>query len=167
MKKPLHTILYSGIGIAAVLALVVALNFLAGLFKQRIDLTGEKAFTLSQGTREILGKLDTPVQIRLYASLANPDMPVILKNYARQVEDLLSEYQQASKGLVTVQKLDPEPDSEAEDSARLDGIDGEQLPNGDRIFLGLSVAMLDQKQSIPLILPYSHCSWIHSKNQNM
>lgn len=153
MKKPLHTILYSGIGIAAVLALVVALNFLAGLFKQRIDLTAEKAFTLSQGTREILGKLDTPVQIRLYASLANPDMPVILKNYARQVEDLLSEYQQASKGLVTVQKLDPEPDSEAEDSARLDGIDGEQLPNGDRIFLGLSVAMLDQKQSIPFLAP--------------
>lgn len=153
MKKPLHTILYSGIGIAAVLALVVALNFLAGLFNQRIDLTGEKAFTLSQGTREILGKLDTPVQIRLYASLANPDMPVILKNYARQVEDLLSEYQQASKGLVTIQKLDPEPDSEAEDSARLDGIDGEQLPNGDRIFLGLSVAMLDQKQSIPFLAP--------------
>ena len=153
MKKPLHTILYSGIGIAAVLALVVALNFLAGIFKQRIDLTQEKAFTLSQGTREILGKLDTPVQIRLYASLANPDMPVILKNYARQVEDLLSEYQQASKGLVTIQKLDPEPDSEAEDSARLDGIDGEQLPNGDRIFLGLSVAMLDQKQSIPFLAP--------------
>ncbi|MBU6182887.1 MAG: Gldg family protein [Verrucomicrobia bacterium] len=153
MKKPLHTILYSGIGIAAVLALVVALNFLAGIFKQRIDLTGEKAFTLSQGTREILGKLDTPVKIRLYASLANPDMPVILKNYARQVEDLLSEYQQASKGLVTIQKLDPEPDSEAEDSARLDGIDGEQLPNGDRIFLGLSVAMLDQKQSIPFLAP--------------
>ena len=153
MKKPLHTILYSGIGIAAVLALVVALNFLAGIFKQRIDLTEEKAFTLSQGTREILGKLDTPVQIRLYASLANPDMPVILKNYARQVEDLLSEYQQASKGLVTIQKLDPEPDSEAEDSARLDGIDGEQLPNGDRMFLGLSVAMLDQKQSIPFLAP--------------
>jgi ABC-type uncharacterized transport system involved in gliding motility auxiliary subunit len=80
-------------------------------------------------------------------------MPVLLKNYARQVEDLLAEYQQASKGLVTVQKLDPEPDSEAEDSARLDGIDGEQLPNGDRIFLGLSITMLDQKQAIPFLAP--------------
>ena len=153
MKKPIQTFLYSGIGIVAVLALVIAANFLAGLFKQRIDLTEEKAYTLSQGTRAILAKLDTPVQIRLYASLENPDMPVILKNYARQVEDLLGEYQQASKGLVTVRKFDPEPDSEAEDSARLDGIDGEQLPNGDRIFLGLSVSMLDQKQSIPFLAP--------------
>jgi ABC-type uncharacterized transport system involved in gliding motility auxiliary subunit len=153
MKKPLHIILYSGIGIAAVLLLLIAVNFLAGLAKQRVDLTEEKAYTLSKGTREILAKLDTPVQIRLYASLGNREMPVLLKNYARQVEDLLAEYQQASKGLVTVQKLDPEPDSEAEDSARLDGIDGEQLPNGDRIFLGLSITMLDQKQAIPFLAP--------------
>ncbi|MFM8364713.1 MAG: Gldg family protein, partial [Verrucomicrobiota bacterium] len=152
-KKHLHTVLYSGIGIAAVLLLLVAVNFLAGLAKQRVDLTEEKAYTLSKGTREILSKLDTPVQIRLYASLGNREMPVLLKNYARQVEDLLAEYQQASKGLVTVQKLDPEPDSEAEDSARLDGIEGEMMPNGDRIFLGLSITMLDQKQVIPFLAP--------------
>lgn len=153
MKKSSPTLLYSGIGIAAALLLLIAINFLAGLANQRVDLTGEKAYTLSQGTRAILSKLDTPVQIRLYASLGNRDMPVVLKNYARQVEDLLAEYQQASNGLVTVQKLDPEPDSEAEDSARLDGIPGEMLPNGERIFLGSSITMLDQKQVIPFLAP--------------
>ena len=141
MKKTFQTLLYSGIGIAAVLLLLIAINFLAGLAKQRVDLTDEKAYTLSKGTREILSKLDTPVQIRFYASLGNREMPVLLKNYARQVEDLLAEYQQASKGRVTIQKLDPEPDTEAEDSARLDGIPGEMLPSGDSIFLGLSVTM--------------------------
>jgi len=153
MKKTFQTLLYSGIGIAAVLLLLIAINFLAGLAKQRVDLTDEKAYTLSKGTREILSKLDTPVQIRFYASLGNREMPVLLKNYARQVEDLLAEYQQASKGRVTIQKLDPEPDTEAEDSARLDGIPGEMLPSGDRIFLGLSVTMLDQKQVLPFLAP--------------
>ena len=78
-------------------------------------------------------------------------MPVSLKTYAQRVDDLLGEYRQASKGLIEIQKLDPEPDSEAEDSARLDGVQGEQLPNGERVYLGLSVTMLDQKQAIPFL----------------
>ena len=43
--------------------------------------------------------------------------------------------------------LDPEPDSDAEDSARLDGVQGQPLPDGERVYLGLSVTMLDQKQA--------------------
>lgn len=153
MKNRFPVSITSIVGVAAVLVLLVAVNYLLGAFKVRFDLTEEKAHTLSEGTRAVLAKLDTPVQIRLYASLSNPDMPVVLKNYARQVEDLLGEYVQASKGLVQIRKLDPEPDSEAEDSARLDGIEGEMLPNGDRIFLGVCVSMLDQRQAIPLLVP--------------
>jgi hypothetical protein len=51
-------------------------------------------------------------------------MPVFLKTYAQRVEDLLDEYRQASKGQIEIQKLDPVPDSDAEDSAKLDGIEG-------------------------------------------
>ena len=81
-------------------------------------------------------------------------MPVQMKPYvASVVEDLLDEYRQASKGLVQVQKLDPEPDSDAEDSAKLDGVDGVQLPNGDQLYLGLSVSMLDQKAVVPFLSP--------------
>jgi ABC-type uncharacterized transport system involved in gliding motility auxiliary subunit len=97
--------------------------------------------------------LDTPVQIRFYVSQRAADMPVSLKTYAQRVDDLLGEYRQASKGLIEIQKLDPEPDSDAEDSARLDGVQGERLTNGDRIYLGLSVTMLDQKQAIPFLTP--------------
>src|SRR5207302_9004602 len=67
--------------------------------------------------------------------------------------DLLGEYRQASKGQIEIQKLDPEPDSDAEDSAKLDGIEGQMLQSGERIYLGLSVSMLDQKEAIPFLTP--------------
>jgi ABC-type uncharacterized transport system involved in gliding motility auxiliary subunit len=152
-KKGLETWLYSTVGVVAMLAIVVAFNVIAARAKTRIDLTAERAYTLSQGTRNILAKLDTPVQIRFYCSQNENKMPVPLKTYAQRVEDLLGEYRQASKGLVEIQKLDPTPDSDAEDSAKLDGIDGQQLGDGDAIYLGLSVSMLDQKEAISFLTP--------------
>ena len=150
-RKSLGIILFSTVGVIAVFLILVAVNFIAAQFKQRIDLTQEKAYTLSPGTRAILTKLDTPIQIRFYVSQRATEMPVALKVYAQRVDDLLGEYKQASRGLVEIQRLDPEPDSEAEDSARLDGIQGQQLSNGERIYLGLSATMLDQKEAIPFL----------------
>jgi ABC-type uncharacterized transport system involved in gliding motility auxiliary subunit len=152
-KKGIETILYSGVGIVAMLFLVIAVNLIAAQAKQRIDLTAEKAYTLSRGTRAILAKLDTPVQIRLYCTRDTKTMPVTLANYAQRVEDLLGEYKQASKGKIEVQQLDPTPDSDAEDSAKLDGVEAQPLRGGERAYLGLSVSMLDQKQAIPLLTP--------------
>jgi ABC-type uncharacterized transport system involved in gliding motility auxiliary subunit len=152
-SKSLEVILFSTAGVILMFAALVAINVIASHFKKRLDLTEEKAYTLSQGTRAILAKLDTPVQIRFYVSQRATEMPVFLKTYAQRVDDLLSEYRQASKGLIEVQKLDPEPDSDAEDSARLDGVEGQPLASGERIYLGLSVTMLDQKQAVPFLNP--------------
>lgn len=152
-KKQLETLLYSTIGIVALALLFIAFNLIAAQARQRIDLTAEKAYTLSPGTRAILAKLDTPVQIRFYCTKNAAAMPVMLTTYAQRVEDLLGEYRQASKGRIEVQRLNPEPDSDAEDSARLDGVEGQQLRTGERVYLGLSVAMLDQKQAIPFLTP--------------
>ena len=152
-KKRLETLLYSTIGIAAMALLLIAFNLIAAKGRQRIDLTAENAYTLSQGTRAILAKLDTPVQIRFYCTKNVSAMPVFLTNYAQRVEDLLGEYRQASKGRIEVQRLNPEPDSDAEDSARLDGVEGQQLRTGEKIYLGLSIGLLDQKQAISFLTP--------------
>ena len=80
-------------------------------------------------------------------------MPAVLTTYAQSVDDLLDEYRQASNGKIEIQRLNPEPDSDAEDSARLDGIEPQPLRTGERIYLGLSVTMLDQKQAIPFLAP--------------
>jgi ABC-type uncharacterized transport system involved in gliding motility auxiliary subunit len=152
-KKNIETFLYSTVGVVAMLLSLIAFNLIAAQAKQRIDLTAEKAYTLSPGTKAILAKVDTPVQIRFYCTKNVSTMPVGLTTYAQRVDDLLQEYRQASKGKITIQRLNPEPDSEAEDSARLDGIEGQPLRTGERIYLGLSVAMLDQKQAIPFLAP--------------
>lgn len=152
-NKGLETWLYSSLGVAAVFVLIIVINALAGRAKTRIDLTEERAYTLSPGTRAILAKLDTPVQIRFYCTRGDNRMPVMLKTYAQRVEDLLGEYRQASKGLVEIQKLDPVPDSDAEDSAKLDGVEGQPRLDGEPIYLGLSVSMLDQKEALPFLTP--------------
>jgi ABC-type uncharacterized transport system involved in gliding motility auxiliary subunit len=154
-KKTLETILYSTAGVAAMALILIAFNVITSAIKSRVDLTKEKAYTLSKGTRAILGKLDTPVKVRFYCTRTENATPetVFLKSYARRVEDLLAEYKQAAKGKLVVEKYDPQPDSDAEDSARLDGLDAETLSNGDRFYLGLAVSMLDEKQAIPFLAP--------------
>jgi ABC-type uncharacterized transport system involved in gliding motility auxiliary subunit len=133
--------------------IIVIVNALASTLRTRVDLTAEHAYTLSNGTRSILAKLDTPIQIRFYCTRGDNRMPVFLKTYAQRVEDLLGEYRQASKGQIEIQKLDPVPDSEAEDSAKLDGIEGQARMDGEPIYLGLSISMLDQKQALPFLAP--------------
>src|SRR5580765_7922485 len=140
-KKTIETILYSTAGVVAMAIILIAFNVIAGAFKQRIDLTKERAFTLSTGTRAILTKLDTPVKVRFYCSQGetSPET-VFLKSYAKRVEDLLAEYKQIAHGKLTIEKYDPQPDSDAEDSARLDGVEGQMLRNGEKFYLGLAAS---------------------------
>lgn len=154
-KKSLATFLYSAGGVLAMAAILIGVNLLIGAARTRVDLTKEKAYTLSDGTRAILAKLDTPVKIRFYCSksaVASPET-VFLKSYASKVEDLLAEYKQASKGKIVIEKFDPQPDSDAEDAARLNGVEGVPLQSGEKFYLGLSVSLLDSQQAIPFLAP--------------
>jgi ABC-type uncharacterized transport system involved in gliding motility auxiliary subunit len=154
-KRSLELMLYSTVGVAAMLLILLAVNVIAAAVKQRVDLTQEHAFTLSAGTKKILAKLDTPVKIRFYCTQSETASPetVYLKGYARRVEDLLGEFKQAGKGKVILEKLDPKPDSDAEDSAKLDGVEGQMLQTGDPYYLGVSVNMLDSKAALPFLAP--------------
>jgi len=154
-SKGLQTILFSSVGVAAMALILIAVNIITGAAKVRVDLTEEKAFTLSKGTRTILRELESPVKIRFYCS--QPDTAtretMFLRSHARLVEDLLVEFRQAGGGKVIVEKYNPAPDSDAEDSARLDGIQGQLLSNGEMFYLGLTVNQLDQREVIPMLSP--------------
>jgi gliding motility-associatede transport system auxiliary component len=137
------------------LGILILFNFLAGAARGRLDLTQEKAYTLSAGTRAILKNLDSTVKIRFYCTQGGEPSSdsILLKTYAKKVEDLLGEYKQAAKGKLIIEKYDPEPDSDAEDSARLDGVEGGMLPNGEKFYLGVAVSLLDEKQALPFLDP--------------
>jgi ABC-type uncharacterized transport system involved in gliding motility auxiliary subunit len=154
-KKQLETFLFSTAGVAVMFLIVVAVYVIAGAFKTRFDLTQEKLYTLSPGTKAILNKLDTPVEIRFYCTQDAKEMPVQLKTYAERIEDLLNEYKKNSHGKIQLKKLDPKPDSDAEDSANLDGVEGVTLGGlgADKIYLGAAINQLDSKVAIPFFAP--------------
>ncbi|MBM3823383.1 MAG: hypothetical protein FJ404_10935 [Verrucomicrobia bacterium] len=149
-NKSNEALLYSTIGVGAMFLILIFLNLIASRAKVRVDLTQDKIFTLSEGTKSILKKLDTPVKIRFYYTQGENAMPVPWQNHARRVEDLLDEYQQHSKGLIELEKLDPQPDSDAEESANLDGVEGMMVNMTDKIYLGLAVSCLDAKFPVTL-----------------
>jgi len=152
-KKTLEHLLYSTGGLVALVAVLIAANFILGAFNLRADLTEGDVYTLSPGTRQVLGKLEAPVRLRLYYSQGSEAVPVGLKTFAKRVEDLLNEYKAAGRGKVIVEKFNPEPDSDAEDSAQLDGIEGQLTNAGEKFYLGLSISFLDQKAAIPVLAP--------------
>jgi ABC-type uncharacterized transport system involved in gliding motility auxiliary subunit len=149
MQKKTENLLYSAGGLAAVFVILVLLNLVLGAARVRFDFTQGKLYTLSQGTRSVLDGLKSPVKIRLYFTQSDNNVPLPIKAYGRRVEDLLNQIKQAAHGNVVVEKLDPEPDSEAEDSAALDGIEAQLMPSGDKFYLGASVSYADRKVPLP------------------
>lgn len=150
-KSNFGSVFYSAGGLVLLALILIAGNFLLSAFKARVDLTEGNVYTLSQGTREILSKLEAPVKIRYYYTQGGNTVPVGIKTFAKRVEDLLAEYKAASNGKVIIEKFNPEPDSDAEESAALDNVEGQQTNTGEKFYLGLAVSFLDKKESIPVL----------------
>jgi len=151
MKKT-DSLVYSAIGLIALFLILVATNYLASTTPVRWDLTEGKLYTLSAGTKQLLRDLKAPVKIKLYVSRGD-GVPVQLRAFGKRVEDEVEELKSAAGKNLVVEIYHPQPDSEEEDAAQLDGIEAQQLPNGDSFYLGASVSRLDRKQTIPVISP--------------
>jgi ABC-type uncharacterized transport system involved in gliding motility auxiliary subunit len=151
MKKYEHLI-YSAVGLVALLLLLIAFNYLASTASLRADLTEGNLYTLSDGTKKVLRELGSPVTVKLYVSQGE-EVPVQLRSFAQRVEDVVEEFQAASHGNLRVQRYHPRPDSEEEDAAQLDGIEPQQLVSGEQFYLGVAVSQLDRKQAIAAITP--------------
>lgn len=139
------------------LALFVGINIIANetLTSQRLDLTEDKLFTLSQGSRNIVDKIDEKVTLRFYFSARQfADIPQFT-THGKRVRDLLEEYVAASDGKVELLVIEPEPFSEAEDQAVGYGI--QQLPisaTGEMGYLGLvGTNATDEEEAIPFMSP--------------
>ena len=127
-------------GIALVIVLLLSISVLSGtaLRAARMDLTENKLYTLSEGTRAVLAKLEEPVALRLYFSKDQAaDYPHILSYYQR-VEELLLEYVHHAGGKLTLESLDPEPFTETEDRAVAYGLRGAPSGAGELIYFGLA-----------------------------
>jgi ABC-type uncharacterized transport system involved in gliding motility auxiliary subunit len=151
--KKIETLLYSALGVAVMFVVVVAVNLIASAVKTRADLTEGKLYTLSDGTKAILKKIDSPVEVRFYFSQSETRVPSQIRTYAAEVEDLLEEFRDASGGKIRVRKIDPKPDSDAEEAAQADGIEGQPTgPFGESFYFGLVVSLDPEKVPVTLQL---------------
>jgi len=154
-QTKIQSLLFSTAGVGLAFVAITGLNLLFSPVRARLDLTADGLHTLSEGSRKILSKIDSNVEVRLYVSRSENRMPSALKNYAQTIEDLLQEFRAASGGKITIKRLDPEPDSDAEDTAKLDGIEPVSLGQmgGDPIYFGLAVSLAPETKAIPFLSP--------------
>ena len=154
-QTKIQTLLFSTAGVGLAFVAITGLNLLFSPVRARLDLTADGLHTLSEGSRKILSKIDSNVEVRLYVSRGENRMPSAIKNYAQTVEDLLQEFRAASGGKITIKRLDPEPDSDAEDTAKLDGIEPVSLGQmgGDPIYFGMAVSLAPETKAIPFLSP--------------
>jgi ABC-type uncharacterized transport system involved in gliding motility auxiliary subunit len=144
-------------GLAIVGVLFIAVMLLANLLLRgaQLDLTADQLFTLSDGTKHIVGNLKEPVNLYLFFSeRAATPIPQI-ENHGVRVRELLEELASRSNGKLTLKVIDPQPFSEEEDRATELGISS--LPmnaSGDKLYLGLAgTNSTDGKESIPYLDP--------------
>jgi ABC-type uncharacterized transport system involved in gliding motility auxiliary subunit len=139
------------IGMAAV-GLFVALNLGASaLTGVRVDLTQDKLFTLSEGTRNILKSLNRPVTLKLYYSRQLGEAAPPFGLHAIRVRDILKEFASVSAGNLTIVEQDPEPFSEIEDTAVEAGLQGIPLDeSGEKVYFGMIGEAGDAKGIIPM-----------------
>lgn len=128
--------------IAALLGAVVfvCLNIVsAQVFRNaRVDLTQQHLYSLSQGTRTLLGEIKEPVRFRFFMSSGLTKQAPQLAAFAGRVRSLLDSYVAAAKGSIILEVIDPRPFSEEEDRAVAFGIDGFSGANSERLFFGLA-----------------------------
>jgi len=126
------------IGIITFCAITICQRIWGGL---GIDITDQKLYTLSDGTKAILGKLNQPLKLRLYytktAARKAPDQIRYYNNYFHFVQALLEEYARAAKGMIKLEVIDPRPYSDEEEEALRYGLRRFPLPEEEIFFFGL------------------------------
>jgi ABC-type uncharacterized transport system involved in gliding motility auxiliary subunit len=149
--------------LTAILALICAAVLFVGvnviadktLRSARIDLTQQRLYTLSDGSRTTLAKIDEPITVRFYYSKRlGTEIPTYAL-YAQRVRDMLEEYVSLAKGKVRLEILEPVPYSAIEDRAVAFGLQGVPIDQGgEQVYFGLAATnSTDDQQVIPFFQP--------------
>jgi ABC-type uncharacterized transport system involved in gliding motility auxiliary subunit len=147
--------LFSSLGLIAIaITLVLSVALISMFPNWRIDLTEDRLYSLSDGTRNIVSSLEGPIElIFFYSESATEDIPQI-RSYANRVQELLQEIVIASDGNLSFEVVDPEPFSEDEDLATQYGIQAVPVTQGgEAIYFGLVATRTLDDEGVELVMP--------------
>jgi ABC-type uncharacterized transport system involved in gliding motility auxiliary subunit len=152
-KKGLQKSLYSTGGLALVLLIIILINLIATRINLRWDATEERLYSLSNGTNQILSKLENNITIKVFYTKDIANLPSYIKTFASRTLDFLLEYEHNSNGRVSIEQYNPKPDSEEEEWAQTYGLKNINLPTGESVYFGLVALQADQEEVIPFLDP--------------
>jgi ABC-type uncharacterized transport system involved in gliding motility auxiliary subunit/ABC-type transport system involved in multi-copper enzyme maturation permease subunit len=142
-----------GVGLAT--AILIVVNLLGGYIGGRLDLSPGQAYTLSPGTRRVLGQLDDLVTIKLFASGELPTEVALLK---RDVDDLLRDVRSAGHGRIRIVERDPSTNDAARRDAQSLGIEpvqfnviGQSELQVKQGYLGLAIQHAGKTETVPFV----------------
>lgn len=146
----------SAIGLACIALMLIATNVLAARYLSgRLDLTAERLYTLSRGTRLTLANIDEPITLRLYYSARLGEAIPAYGVYAQRVRELIDQYVAAAGGKLRLEAYQPLPFSDAEDRAVAFGLQGVPLNSqGEQVYFGLAgTNSTDDQQTVAFFAP--------------
>ena len=104
----------------------------------RVDLTQQKLYSLSDGTRAMVGAIAEPIRFRFFMSSGLTREAPQIAAFASRVRAMLDSYVAGSGGKIILEVIDPKPYSEEEDRAVAFGVSPIRSGSGDRLFFGLA-----------------------------
>jgi ABC-type uncharacterized transport system involved in gliding motility auxiliary subunit len=109
------------------------------LHRISIDLTNQKIYSLSSGSKDIAANIKEPITLYLFFSESNSTGMTALRDYKARVVALLGEYVKLANGRLVLAVIDPEPFSEAEDKAASFGLTAASTGMGQNsLYFGLA-----------------------------
>jgi ABC-2 type transport system permease protein len=136
----------------AALAIIASNVIMSSWFSgARLDLTENRLYSLSRGTKDTLRDLNEPLTLTFYYSRDAAAPYPQVRTYGARVRELLQSYARRSGGKVRVVEVDPVRFTDAEDEAQAAGIQPINAEAGaDPIYLGITGAnAVDEKVTIP------------------
>jgi len=156
MKKTTSKLFAGAAGGLVVLGILIAANALFAGVRWRKDLTAERLYTLAPGTVDLLRGLERPVTLKVDITKGTADLPMPLKNYVQRTLDFLRDLAARSGGKLTLEVLDPQPDSDAEEWAQRYGLVPQAtggLGAQPDLYLGLVAVAGAREAAIPFLDP--------------
>lgn len=142
------------LALGIIIGIGFVLNVLMSFYPLRVDLTQQRLFTLSQGTKQTLNTLPDRVTVTVYASRS---LPAPMQLTLKEVNDLLSDFKKYG-GKLTVKNVYPDADATAAQEAQQVGIRqvafntvGSGKFEVQQGFLGVSLRYADKTETIPFI----------------
>lgn len=151
MQRTLTTLF----GALLLLLILIVLNSISQVLLAPfyVDLTEEKLYSLSPGTKKILSGLEEPITLKYYFSRTDSVRVPGMRLYGIRVSNFLEEYERWGDGNIILEEFDPRPDSEEEEWAQSYGIS--PVPRGaENFYMGLvAINSLGEEEVIPFFDP--------------